>query len=847
VPPRKQGKYRFTDFEIDLARRTLSRNGHTIALGPSTFDLLTLLLAHAQRVVAKEELMRALGPDATVEESNLAQHIFLLQKALSGIDPGEKLILRIPGLGYKFTAQVTQLPPDPEPNPFLEPAPNLDPEPESLVTAVPLREESPQIFPRFASYNSHEPSEPAKSSRHIVEPDSASEAESDSEPQPSLAARLNRPLPITALGLLIVLIAAGALYAWRRVHTPSPAAGAAPQSSLRLIPASFENSTGEPVFDRALKTALTLDLQQSPYLSVPPEALVDQPLDALKSSDLQPASPAAASQLCRQLNAEVYLSANLRRLTHNYLVTVKAFDCSNQRDMAESRGIADSPDTVVSVLDKVAADLRQQLGEPRASVTANSKPLFSDRPASIAALKAYADAGALQLQGKYADALQLFQRAVFLDPKFALAYADIAALEESQGHTAESKSALSKAYLLRETVDDQHRYILTAAFHDQITGDLPAALRNDKQWAAQYPRNPVPLTHQASLEIELGASVLALEPARRALALNPGNPAAYIVLARAQMHLGQFEEAAATCQQAIQHQLDSVEIHQFLLQIAFLRLDQPAIDEQLAWARSKPADSQAATQMQLQQAEIAFAEGRATAAKAIVLAVADQYHKQNQPDLANQIQSRLPRILAELGYADSANTQLGRLTNSDAPEIPVTWAYLGETTKAEAILTRQLAANPIHTLWQQSWAPQIRAAIALNRHEPQAAIDTLAPNNPSDQINFDLGSFDIPALRGKAYLALKQPEKAETEFHKILDHPGIQPLSHNYPLAQLGLARSLAAQGKTTEAGFAYKIVLQIWKEADPELARLKEAKAEYTRLGAAPLKPVSKPNPRKK
>jgi len=246
--------------------------------------------------------------------------------------------------------------------------------------------------------------------------------------------------------------------------------------------------------------------------------------------------------------------------------------------------------------------------------------------------------------------------------------------------------------------------------------------------------------------------------------------------------------------------------------------------------------------MQLQQAEIAFAEGRATAAKAIVLAVADQYHKQNQPDLANQIQSRLPRILAELGYADSANTQLGRLTNSDAPEIPVTWAYLGETTKAEAILTRQLAANPIHTLWQQSWAPQIRAAIALNRHEPQAAIDALAPNNPSDQSNFDLSSFDIPALRGKAYLALKQPEKAETEFHKILDHPGIQPLSHNYPLAQLGLARSLAAQGKTTEAGFAYKIVLQIWKEADPELARLKEAKAEYTRLGAAPLKPTPKP-----
>jgi hypothetical protein len=90
----------------------------------------------------------------------------------------------------------------------------------------------------------------------------------------------------------------------------------------------------------------------------------------------------------------------------------------------------------------------------------------------------------------------------------------------------------------------------------------------------------------------------------------------------------------------------------------------------------------------------------------------------------------------------------------------------------------------------------------------------------------------------------KQPALAEAEFHKILDHPGIEPLSHNYPLAQLGLARALAAQGKTVEAGFAYKIVLQIWKDADPDLPRLREARSEYARLGNEPVKTRPAPAP---
>ena len=191
----------------------------------------------------------------------------------------------------------------------------------------------------------------------------------------------------------------------------------------------------------------------------------------------------------------------------------------------------------------------------------------------------------------------------------------------------------------------------------------------------------------------------------------------------------------------------------------------------------------------------------------------------------------MPRIEAELGFTDTAYTLLRRLPeNNDSFDISVAWAHVGETSRAEALLKRELDAHLTTTLWQENFGPQIKAAIALNQHRPEDAIEALKPALP-----YDLRSFDAPALRGRAYLVAKQSELAEAEFNKILNHPGIEPLSHNYPLARLGLARALVQQGKIVEAGFAYKVVLQIWKDADPDLPRLKEAKAEYAKIKSVP------------
>jgi eukaryotic-like serine/threonine-protein kinase len=810
---KKQGKYRFNEFELDLAHRSLRREGRTIAVSSKTLDLLILLVLNAQRAMTKDELVRALWPHSDPEENNLSQHIFLLRKALKGRESGDKLIVSIPGRGFQFSAPVIEV--------------------QEADTSERWTLGGPQQTTRIPVELTEEEIE------HAEKPDITS-FEHDSELSflsRSLQPGVGKMRSLAAMLIALAILCLCGWLGWRWLHRPRP-------NFLGLVIADFDNSTGDLQFDQVLKTALTADLRQSPYLKVASAEAIEKIGTLEISSSKPPASltAQAARQVCTRLGDQAYLTGGIRRLAQKYLVTVQAFDCAGSKTLAASRGIADSPDSVLTVLDKVAADLRKQLGEPGKSVQSFNKPPFPAHINSLPAINAYADAGRLALAGKYTDSTALYQWAIELDPQLAVAYEDLGVTYSNLGQGDQAIADFSKAYELRDTVDEYDRLNIVANFSNRVTGDLMASIRNDKQWREEYPSDPVPLTNLGDLEIQIGRSALALDAVRSALELNPSDASAYEVLANAQMHLGQFEEAASTCHQAISRHADSVQIHGILLQIAFRNLDQPALDEQIAWAHDFDNAKPEAAYMQVEQGLIDFAEGRAKAAQAIFTTLADRYQKQGQIDLANGILKGVPRIEAELGLTDSARALLHRLPagkegslTTGATDIAVAWAHVGETARAESLLQQELDTHPAATLWQEYNGPEIRAAIALNQHRPEAAVDALQP-----AAQYDLRSFDAPALRGRAYLAAGQPALAEAEFHKILDHPGIEPLSHNYPLAQLGLARSLAQQDKTVEAGFAYKVVLQIWKDADPDLPRLREAKAEYAKLtGEAPGTPA--------
>jgi DNA-binding winged helix-turn-helix (wHTH) protein/tetratricopeptide (TPR) repeat protein len=795
---KKQGKYRFQDFEIDLALRSLHRGDRTITISSRTFDVLAYFVLNPQRTVTKSELVEALWPDSEVEESNLSQHLFLLRRALTGSLSGDRLIITIPGGGYQFTASVSPVEPEAEPA-ELPIAPAVEP------IAIPTR-------------------------RKRIESDD--EDNPKRRPVAQFFADFRHPGPwhvLTVTATLAILGFAG-LFAWRWEHRTSA-------KSLSLVVADFDNSTGDADFDLSLKTAASIDLEQSPYLTLAARTRIDQALAGMKTPAGDRLTPQTAREACSRINGQAYLTGNIHRFVRKYMVTLEAFDCATGRSLAASRGVAGTPDGIIAILDRVAVDLRKQLGEPSASVARFSKPLFFARAPSMPALKAYSEADRQRLAGKPQDAIVLLERAVQIDPDFAIAYADLGGLYSNLGQTDQARNALTKAYELRDSADEPHRLFIVSTYNKFVTGDLEATIRNDQAWSQEYPQNPVPLIDLADLQTQSGRASQAIDPAKRALDLNPGNSYAYEMLARAQLSLNQVDQSADTCHLALDRGFDTTAIHALLLQIAFLRLDQAGIDSQMAWSRGKPAEAD----MLVQQALMDFGLGKAKAGQATMERAADAYRKQGDSTSASRVLGNLPRILAELGLLEAARTQLGHLAESDSytipgsDSIPVAWAHVGEDARAEAILKRELEAHLTNTLWQKDFGPQISAAIALNRQHPAEAVTDLEPAIP-----YDLRSFDTPALRGKAYLANKQPEQAESEFHKIVDHPGIEPLSYNYPLARLGLARALAQQGKTTDAQNAYTLFFNIWKEADPDLPRLKDARAEYARLNGTTPKSTS-------
>lgn len=805
-----QGKFRFQSFEVDLQDRTLRRDGRAITINSRTFDLLAYFIRHPQHFITKDDLMDAVWPGSYAEESNLSQHIFLLRKALTGTQSGDKLLIAVPGRGYQFTPAVTELA-EAIPEVHAPHAANIEP-------------------PIFL---------PERSASSGVEISEAKEfdEEDDDEPQRRKRNGLKRflmdfrhpgPWHVLIITIIVVCLGFGGYFKWQRAHRPQP-------QFLGLVIADLQNNTTNPQFNEALSKALSIDLQQSPFLTVASETKVAQTLDEIdgraairnagnvEGTD-RPLTPDRAREVCNHLNDQVYLTGDVSRFMMKYMVTVRAFDCSNGQGLAVSKGIGDTPDGIVMILDAVAIDLRKQLGgESPASIERYSKPLFGGRGASLEALKAFTDASHLESAGKLTESVTLFQHAVEIDSLFAQAFAELGTVYNNLGQHDLAAAAINRAYELRDSVAEPDRFAIIAAYNDTVTGDLQAGIRNYQSWASEYPNNPVPLVGLARLQVEAGKPALAIDPARRSLQLKAATSLPYVVLAHAQLALGQYEEAAKTCQLAIQRGVDDVQIHSLLMQSAFLRLDQPAMDVQVAWAKGKPAEPA----LQLELGLIDFAQGKARAAQAIIATALESYRTQGQTLLAERASAALPRIEAELGYIEAARGLLLRLPDTlDSEDVSVAWAEVGDTARAEAAMKRDLEAHPTDTLWQEYRVPQIRAAIALAQGQPAAAVDALVPAVP-----FDLRSFDTPSMRGRALLAARQPQLAEAEFHKVLEHPGIEPYSHNYALAQLGVARALAQEGKLVESGLAYKLALQIWKDADPDLPRLREAKAEYTKV----------------
>ena len=767
--------YRFDDFELDPARRSLLRDGVAVPLSSRAFEVFSYLVRNPGRVITKDELLKAVWPESFVEEGSLAGYVSILRKTL-----GDRAgyIATVPGQGYQFTARVR-----------VDTLPGLAPSPQ--VEALPPAQE------RRITETTHVVIHETSSSLPVRQP------------------RLRRWPRWIPVPLVVLALAAASYAGWRYMHRAVP--------PPLVVLSDFENATGDPRLEGVLDSALQIDLEQSPYLSFLSNTQIQQTLAQMQRPKAAPFSPEVAREVCQRNNAHVLLHAVAAKFGQHYLLTLNAIDCQTGHELGQAKSEAKVADDVPHAIDLVAAEMRKRLGESRSSIRQFNTPLFDENTNSLEALQRYTQASRLGLQGKYGDAIPLFQRAIELDPNFVMAYADLASCYGNLGEHVQEKANLTKAYELRNSVAEQDRFYIAARYNESVTGDVNASIANYRLWTSIYPRNTVPWSNLGNAYTQLGQPELAIAPAREGLALNPQSASGYVILARALMHAGQLEEAKAICEQAIAKAVAGGDLHSLLMEIDVARHDPEGIKDQLKWAETSPNPSR----MKLNQALLAFSRGQVQLGRQTIAAMVDDYNAHGMAALGTRYQLASTRILAEEGYLTEARKLLDTLTLVPGLTDPlVALAEVGEPDRASAILKREMSEHPQDTLWLGYKQPQIEAAVQLATHKPQAALDALRHAQA-----LDYRGYDTLLLRGQTYLELKQPAAAAQEFRKILDHPGIDPFSYEYPLAQLGLARALAAQGNQADSAAAYRTLLTMWKDADPDFPALQQARKEFMAL----------------
>jgi len=752
--------YGFGPFVLDPTRRALTHDGEAVALFPTALKTLIYLVEHPGRVVSRGELMDAIWPRRVVEDANISQTIFTLRKALASADPRVTYIATQPGQGYRFVQPVKKL------------------------TASP----SPLGRPATAAGG------PGRM-RALIAPNRA----------------------LTAVGLVVLACAGLGAWLWSM-------RGVLPEPPKVVVVGEFENLTGEPLFDRTFAEATRIDLFPSPYLTVLTETKVQSTLALMTRSREDRLVPAIAQEVCARNNGLAAVRGSVAKVGTKYLLTLTATDCASGDTLDAEKAEIVGRDGLLSALDGMVGTLRRRLGESAESVRRFAIPLVRVRTASLEALKSYSDGEFQFNHGRRTEAIPLFQRAVELDPKFATAYGALSVVYANLRENDLAAVNATRAYALRDSVDERERFFISYRYNTFVTQDVPEGLRLLKGWTQVYPADAPAWANLSNKENWVGQYAAAIADGRRAVALEPDVETAYVVLARAAMHAGQWDLAERTGAAAIAHKVDGDDLHGVLYQLAIARDDAAEAQHQMQWAQGKPGERS----MLIEAGEAAFRRGQVRRGLDIFQRALDLGKGLG---LSNIFAAPNARLLSDMGEADLARQYLAQVPDGfDSGDYRFALAEIGDAGHGEALLRRDLAKAPTDTLLTQVFAPEQRAAAALRQGRPADAVKALRSAAP-----YELRTYDVPYLRGQAYLAAGDAAHAAAEFHKVVDNPGVEPVSVLYPLAELGLARADRLQGDAAASRRAYERFFNEWKDADVELPLLRAAKAEYTKLSPAP------------
>jgi tetratricopeptide (TPR) repeat protein len=614
-----------------------------------------------------------------------------------------------------------------------------------------------------------------------------------------------------------------------------------------VILADFVNTTGDPVFDDTLKTALTVSLRQSTFLNVLSDDKLVATLRLMARPTTTPLTLDVAREVCQRAGSKAYIAGSIVRLGSQYVLGLKAVNCQSGETVAQEQVTAAAKERVLGVLGEAASQLRGELGESLTTVQKFDVPLAEATTSSLEALKAYSLGEKAHREKGVSAALPYHQRAIELDPSFAIGYEGLGDDYYVLSEVGRASEYFTKAFRLREHASAREKLAITADYYSTVTGEQDKAAQTYQEAIQTYPR-------EYRLHIDLGnvysfqgQHEKANEAYIQSLRLAPDNAGASSDLVNSLLALQRFDEARQTLKQAAERKVDVFILHNALYALGFLGADFPAMEEQRQWFTGKPeenfglslaSDTEAysghlreARELTKQSVHSAiYADSKETGA------IWQEIAAQREAAFGNAMNAK---------QAATDGLKLAPNSPGAAAEAALAFAMAGDTARAESLAQDLNKRFPLDTQMQSLWLPAIQAQLALERDNPALALNALKAASP-----IELGVVPFVAnlsclypayVRGEAFLASGQGGAAVVEFQRILDHSGLVWNCWTGALARLGVARANALQSRTSRSAdaaaarvrslAAYKGFLALWKDADSDIPVLKQAKAEYAKL----------------
>jgi len=641
------------------------------------------------------------------------------------------------------------------------------------------------------------------------------------------------PLPATAAtrrnllvagALLVLAIAATAFFYFHR----------APKLTEKdsIVLADFVNTTGDAVFDGSLREALSAKLAESPFLNIVSDAAIRQTMKFMEQKSDARITAELARQVCTRTGSKSVLAGTISGIGNQYALTLDAVTCDSGTSLARAGADAEGKDKVLRALGKLASEMRSKLGESLGSIQKFNTPIEQATTGSLEALKAYSLGVIALTSGDDTRCVPLLQRAIALDPNFAMAYATLGTSYSNLRDNKLSREYASKAFALRDRVSEREKLYIDSHYYHFVAADLNKVAETYQLWEQTYPRDSVPWTNLGLIYGEFGQQENAIEQYLGALRVDPNNGIALEDLGDSYRMQGRFAEAQSVYEKGLVQFSGSPGFHTSLVINTFVQGDAAGMRSHLDWLAKRGLEQMSLTL----EARAAEFSGQLEKSRRLLdqrFPIGQQKAPNGAAAMSLAQHASVEAFYGEIQQARAWAERAISLQPDDPPPAAIDALVLcGQLARAEKLLDQSAKAHPDDTLLNAIIFPATRANLALGRNDPQQALSILQPVQ-----KYRLAT-DLPGrtkhylyFNGLAYLRAKQGKEAAAEFQTMLDQRGGHPFSPTYPLAALGLARARSLEGDTVGARTAYQNFLAMWKDADPDIPMLIAAKAAYAKL----------------